>query len=101
VPLLLLAGPGGRYGLDHAGVRARLEALVTTPAPAGTIERLGRWPDPDEPGRFVARCSCRAWSAVGTVVEVNAAGRNHDDSPFRHHVVSIYGKVRDDAAVVT
>jgi hypothetical protein len=61
------------------------------------IERLGRWPGQDQPGRFVARCSCRTWSAVGTVAEINTAGRNHDDSPGRRHVVSIYGKVVDDA----
>jgi hypothetical protein len=57
------------------------------------IERLGRWPDDGEPGRFVIRCSCRIWSATGTVAEIKAAARNHDDSPFRHHVVSIYGKI--------
>jgi hypothetical protein len=64
---------------------------------ADAIERLGSWPDLDQPGRFVAHCSCRAWTATGTAAEIAVAGRNHDDSPFRHHVVSILGKVRDAA----
>jgi len=33
VPLLLLAGPGGRHDLDHGCVHAGLAAGVTTPAP--------------------------------------------------------------------
>ena len=55
------------------------------------VERLGRWPDDDEPGRFVIQCSCRRWNAIGTVAEIQAATRHHDDSPFR--VVLIWGKV--------
>jgi hypothetical protein len=61
------------------------------------IERVGRWPDWDDPGRFVITCSCRRWSAAGTVAEITVAARKHDDSPHRHHVVSIYGKVQADA----
>ena len=64
---------------------------------ADVIERLGRWPDKDQPGRFAARCSCRRWSVMGTVAEISAAARSHDDSPWRHHVVSIYGKVTEES----
>ena len=60
------------------------------------IERLGRWPDPGEPGRFTARCSCRTWEATGTAAEIETAARLHDDSPFRKHVVSIWGRVLTD-----
>lgn len=62
------------------------------------IERPGRWPDRDQPGRFVIRCSCGRWMAMGTAAEIDAAARQHDDSPWRHYVVSIYGKVPGDEA---
>ena len=60
------------------------------------IERLGHWPDPGEPGRFIAHCSCRTWEATGTAAEIRTAARLHDDSPFRKHVVSIWGRVLAD-----
>lgn len=60
------------------------------------IEPCGAWPAEDAPGRYVIRCSCRRWSATGTVAEINKASRGHDDSPFTHHVVSIRGRVIED-----
>jgi len=63
--------------------------------PGRRIERLGRWPDAGEPGRFVVRCSCRRWTFTGTSGEIRTASRGHDDSPFRRHVVHIWGKVTE------
>lgn len=67
--------------------------LAAQPGESMHIERLGRWPGPGDPGRYVSRCSCRRWAAMGTVEEINRAGIWHDDSPSRNHVVVIYGRV--------
>jgi hypothetical protein len=52
------------------------------------------WPQPDEPGRFAIHCSCGYWKFSGTAEEVRAAGRAHDDSPGRLHIVSIRGRYK-------
>lgn len=53
------------------------------------------WPKPGDPGRFVVGCSCGEWEFTGNVAEVNAAAREHDDSPRRRHVVSVRGRLPD------
>jgi hypothetical protein len=57
------------------------------------VQRLGHWPDKTELGRFVIRCSCMRWSFIGTAAEADVAAREHDDSPWINHVVTIWGKV--------
>jgi hypothetical protein len=52
------------------------------------------WPQPDDPGRFLIHCSCGRWTFSGAAEEVRAAGRAHDDSPERSHIVSIRGRYR-------
>ena len=59
----------------------------------GEVERMARWPAVGEPGRFEIRCSCQRWSFTGTAPEIHAASREHDDSPWRQHVVVIWGRV--------
>lgn len=59
---------------------------------APEIERLSRWPGLTEPGRFVIRCSCARWQFTGTAGQIREAARGHDDSPWRNHVVVIWGK---------
>ena len=59
-------------------------------------ERLTRWPEPGEPGTFVIQCSCERWACMGTAGVVATASRNHDDAPWRNHVVGIYGRVAED-----
>lgn len=60
------------------------------------IEPIFKWPDKDAPGRYVIRCSCAKFTAVGTVAEINRASLGHDDSPHSRHVVSIRGRVIED-----
>jgi len=60
------------------------------------LEPLARWPGKDEPGEFIAGCSCGEWSATGTAEEISKASGLHDDSPWRNHVVSIRYKVVTD-----
>jgi len=57
------------------------------------IERLASWPDKDAPGEFLIKCSCGRWEFRGTVEQIDAASRSHDDSPWRNHIVSIVGRL--------
>lgn len=41
------------------------------------------------PARYVASCSCGKWRQEGTAVELSPLIRRHDDSPWRHHIVSL------------
>src|ERR1700751_1422184 len=72
--------------------RTRTEAIETMKNDP-TIERLIRWPALDEPGTFIVRCSCQRWSVTGTAREIADASRAHDDSPWRNHITTIYGRV--------
>jgi hypothetical protein len=47
------------------------------------------WPEPGTPGRYKVHCSCMKWEVTGTAEEIRVASRNHDDSPWRNHVVAI------------
>lgn len=47
------------------------------------------WPAVDAPGRYEITCSCGRWTFAGTAPEIAAAGRRHDDSPRRNHVVVV------------
>jgi hypothetical protein len=60
------------------------------------VKRMTRWPLPGGTARYVVRCSCRRWHAVGTGGEVLAAAREHDDSPDGWHVVTMWGQVIED-----
>jgi hypothetical protein len=57
------------------------------------FDRASSWPGKDEPGQFLVRCSCEKWAVIGTSKEITDAARRHDDSPFRSHVVTIYGRL--------
>ena len=57
------------------------------------VERLFRWPGAAEQGEFVITCGCLRWAYRGTVSEIGAAARAHDDSPWTNHIVGIWGKV--------
>lgn len=90
----LLRAPAGGLGADRVEPCGSQPAQALHPEMAAPrIERIGRWPGKDEPGRVVACCSCRRWSCTGTAAEIAAASRGHDDSPWRHHIVHIWGKV--------
>jgi len=54
-----------------------------------------RYPREGDGGTFTITCSCGRWEFSGTSAECVAAGRDHDDSPGKSHIVSVLSW-RDD-----
>lgn len=52
-------------------------------------DHYGLWPKPGTLGQFRVRCSCMRWELTGTAGAILKASRQHDDSPWQRHVVSI------------
>lgn len=51
-----------------------------------------RYPQPGDSGIFTLGCSCGRWQVTGSAEDCIQFGREHDDSPFKNHIVSVVSR---------